>query len=126
MEHDSVPCIQNCQRPRPTGCSHACMKPFWQSCEDCMKMVKKIRQSCGHVLIAPCHKDVDNVNCSFLCGVMMLCEHFCMELCHNHNRTLEMCTAKCERTRSTCSNPCINKCFETCGDCLVSVQKQLD
>lgn len=125
--HEFIHCQQECLKPRPPGCDHKCKKKCWQDCRVCTVQVKKYRQFCGHTIAVDCTSDVEKVKCRSTCGIMMLCGHNCPEICHpsGHDKLRYKCEKLCERTRATCSHPCVKKCFEDCGDCMVVVERIL-
>ncbi|XP_023016144.2 NFX1-type zinc finger-containing protein 1 isoform X1 [Leptinotarsa decemlineata] len=95
-DHLNYKCPKPCEK-LPVGCStknHKCRKLCHEKCEPCLVKVKKGRSVCSHFYDVACNADVDALQCSKPCQRILLCGH------------------KCE-----------NKCFETCGPCLVTVEK---
>ena len=122
--HDLVICPEVCEKPRPIGCSHKCMKTCGQSCGLCPIKMKKIRDFCGHELSIDCGIDVNNVVCTVNCNTMMICGHTCPEICHptGHDNIRYFCKQTCPRTRYSCSHPCTKFCGDNCGDCAVMIE----
>lgn len=128
ISHDQIKCNQTCLKKRPIECPHPCKRPCWQDCGPCQVKVQKLRALCKHSVHVACSFKVDENMCYARCDVPMLCAHRCPEICHisgSHDFLTYKCRSKCSRTRSTCSHPCKNLCYESCGDCMVIVSRKL-
>ena len=77
LSHEFIRCNQKCLKPRPPNCPHPCAKVCWQDCGPCLRPVEKFRAFCQHAIRVNCSDNVDEVVCTALCGVMMLCGHTC-------------------------------------------------
>lgn len=120
LSHDMFKCVQTCNKPRPSGCTHKCTKPCWEDCGPCTFRIPKLRSLCGHTIRVNCQEDANDKKCSENCGYVMICGHKCGVRCSasGHDPMRHLCTSPC--LRSLCGHPCLKKCHEQCGTSLYS------
>ncbi|ESO06284.1 hypothetical protein HELRODRAFT_65033 [Helobdella robusta] len=77
-----------------------------------------------------CLKDFNKVpegGCLIPCNFRLQCGHVCTRLCHvfdKDHKTFK-CTKPCAKIICTNNHVCPKNCWETCGKCLILVEKQL-
>ncbi|CAI8021592.1 NFX1-type zinc finger-containing protein 1, partial [Geodia barretti] len=120
-------CNKECKKT--LSCGHACQKPCGNMCtRECMKLVRRRRRSCGHVLECECYlaHTVDHSPCTKKCQKRLPCGHPCQNAC---GEPCSMCTlkslhrypcghsAKIPCNSSIEENPCKRKCTTvlSCG-----------
>ena len=94
-KHNKYRCKKTCMK-RPCPEKHECPRRCYEDCGQCMVLVVKKMPKCGHKERIPCHKDPMNHECS----------------------------SPCERV-PTCGHTCPERCAETCGPCMVLVEKTM-
>ena len=118
--HDLIQCRQACMKPRPTGCTHPCMKICGLPCGLCPVLISQERAQCKHVIKSPCGNNVNDENCPSLCCALMTCGHNCLQKCDASGHSyLHPCSLKCSRV-PLCGHPCKKMCADPCGMKLLS------
>lgn len=116
--HQSVVCLEPCQKPI-SGCDeHPCPLACGKTCPvKCKVIIPDVTLPCGHVQDLPCHetKDLHNAKCKALVEhTMKDCQHTftvqCFELKHPNTLT---CKAICGAYLGNCGHICENAC-RTC------------
>ncbi|KAG0721344.1 NFX1-type zinc finger-containing protein 1 [Chionoecetes opilio] len=95
----------------------------------CPTKVVKVIPACQHEVTMPCCQDPSLFLCPEDCDTRLDCGHKCKKKCHrtrdpDHQKyVMEQCT----RINVGCSqnHPCLKRCYQECGSCVVLVNKEL-
>ncbi|KAF5301721.1 hypothetical protein FQA39_LY10652 [Lamprigera yunnana] len=117
---DCIQCENECSKPRPDGCTHACLKPCHpDECPSCQQMLR-VKCLCGlNQIFIECDawtssaSKEDLESCGNRCPKNYPCGHRCRSNCHNGEcPNAELCK---KRIKVTCSCKRIKKEF-TCEE----------
>ncbi len=81
-EHKTVTCPKKCDQivcHLKHRCPDRCH--FGYDCQPCAVRVKKVKESCGHEIIAKCSTDPKDVFCPNSCEKVLICGHRCTLVC---------------------------------------------
>ena len=155
MECYLNPAYVLCQFPCTKMCDsgHPCTKKCYEICGNCVQMVDKTIQECGHEVKLPCWKPPEHQNCNLPCeNILTPCGHQCQQVCGNVCNPLAckvkvekqldcghkinvscnkkssqavVCNKPCERKLEPCGHRCYEKCSQPCTQqCQLLVDKE--
>ena len=118
--HEAVKCLEDCPRPQPGGCNHACPLRCGDACrEKCLVPLTNLDLTlpCGHrITSAKCWetKQLASVKCTAsVTRRVPGCNHEIQVECHvDVTNKLYRCMAPCGHNWASCGHTCPNLCYQ--------------